>query len=369
MSLTDKPRALLRTRPEDFVVEEIPAYEPSGRGGHGFVTFRKTGLTTMQAVDQIARALDVDPRAAGYAGLKDRHAVTTQTASFPFPEDRDLDAAVAALALEGIEILGVARHGHKLKAGHLRGNRFRIALRDLSSPGLETVVDALQATAVRGVPNRFGPQRFGRDGANPERALRWLGNAEPPPRNRKVQRLLFSAVQALLYNRVLDRRVADGTWCDVIAGDLAKKHDSGGLFLVGPDPAEVAAASTRAAAGEISPTGPMFGAKMRATQGHVHEMEREILAEAGLDEGTLARAKRLGRGTRRSLRLLPTEVAWTTERDHRVLVVSFVLPKGGYATTLLSELCHVTDLARSSSLPASSTHSDGTSTPESASGT
>jgi tRNA pseudouridine13 synthase len=127
----DLIEAVIRRAPEDFVVEEIPAYPPSGRGEHLHLTFTKRGLTTQDAVTALARALDVDPRDAGFAGMKDKHAVTTQAASFAFPLARDADAAVGRVAVPGVTVVAAARHEHKLKPGHLAGNRFTIALADI----------------------------------------------------------------------------------------------------------------------------------------------------------------------------------------------------------------------------------------------
>lgn len=345
---TERPRAVIRQCPEDFQVDEIPAYPPSGQGTHAVVTFRKIGLTTPQAVQQLAAALDVDPRGAGYAGLKDRHAVTTQAASFPFPLDRDLDAAVSAIRLAGIEILDARRHPHKLKPGHLRGNRFTIKLRELSARAVDSIAARLPQLEREGLPNAFGPQRFGRDGANPDRALDWLAGRSPGPRGRGQQRLLFSALQSMWFNQVLTRRVQDGTWNRIRPGDLAKKHDSGGLFVVPAAGQQLADAVERALAGRISPTGPMFGAKMRWPEGEVAEIEREVLHRALSDPTQLKKFKHLGQGTRRSLRLQPTETSCTAGKEHGYLTVMFVLPKGGYATTVLSAVCHPVEPDRSS---------------------
>jgi tRNA pseudouridine13 synthase len=261
--LSELPSAVIRRSPEDFVVDEIPAYGASGKGEHLFITFEKRGLTTIDAVRALAQALDVDPRAAGHAGMKDRHAVTTQTASFGFPMARDAEAAVATIAVPGVRVIAAARHDNKLKPGHLVGNRFTITLRDVPAGAAEGVRAALLAIGRTGVPNAFGPQRFGRDGDNPERALAWLAGRERGPRDRRQQQLLFSALQSLLFNRVLDRRVAGGTWGAVLPGDLAKKLDTGGLFDVPLEGPELDEARARAEAGAIAATGPMFGAKMR----------------------------------------------------------------------------------------------------------
>jgi tRNA pseudouridine13 synthase len=354
------PSATIRRAPEDFVVEELPAYAPSGRGEHLFITFRKRGLTTSEAVRRIAEALSVDARAAGFAGMKDRNAVTTQTASFALPIARgSAEAAVASVSIPGVEILAAARHDNKLKPGHLEGNRFTIVLRDLTASAAEGVIRALERAGREGVPNAFGPQRFGRDGNNPERTIAWLAGRERGPRDRREQRLLFSSLQALLFNRVLERRIEAGTWALVLPGDIAKKHDTGGLFAVPLDGPELDDAHARALAGAVSATGPMFGAKMRWPDGEPAALEREVLAASSLGEpGRLEALHKLGEGTRRSLRLEVSELSATLEPatsmnlaaapgELRGVVVRFVLPKGGYATTVLARACWLVDATAS----------------------
>jgi tRNA pseudouridine13 synthase len=341
-----KTTGVIRRAPEDFVVEEIPAYTASGRGEHLFVTFRKRGITTPDALRALARALDVDARAAGAAGMKDRHAVTTQTASFPFPIARDAQAAVAAISVPGIEILAAARHDNKLKPGHLVGNRFTIAVREIDAAEAARVAERLAEVGRIGVPNAFGPQRFGRDGDNPARAMAWLAGKERGPRDKREQRLLFSALQSLLFNQVLDRRVVAGTWAAVLPGDVAKKHDTGGLFTVPLEGPELADAEARAAAGSLSATGPMFGAKMRWPEGEPAAIERAILAEAGLELRAFEAWRHLGEGTRRPLRLMVGEMEARVEPESpgkASVIARFVLPKGGYATTVLGAACHLVD--------------------------
>jgi tRNA pseudouridine13 synthase len=341
------PSAVIRRAPDDFVVEELPAYLPSGRGEHLYVTFQKRGITTPDALRLLARALDVDPRAAGAAGMKDRHAVTTQTASFPVPIARDAEAAVAGISIPGIEIRSAARHDNKLKPGHLLGNRFTITLRDVEPAEVAAITRALAEIGRVGVPNAFGPQRFGRDGDNPERALAWLSGKERGPRDKREQRLLFSALQSLLYNRVLARREEAGTWATVLPGDVAKKHDTGGLFTVALAGPELADAVARAEAGAISATGPMFGAKMRWPEGEPAAIEREVLAAAAPEPLRFEAWKHLGEGTRRALRLavaeMTAEVLPPDAGGKAAIVARFVLPKGGYATTVLGRACRLTD--------------------------
>jgi tRNA pseudouridine13 synthase len=325
-------------------VEEIPAYAPSGQGDHAVLTFRKRGLTTLEAVRRLSQALGADPRGAGFAGMKDRHAVTVQAASFPFAAARDLARAAAEIALPGVEILAASRHQHKLKPGHLRGNRFTITLRGLSPEAVSRLDAGLVALAARGAPNAFGTQRFGRDGRNPERAREWLAGRARAPRGRAEQRLLFSALQSHLFNLVLDWRLRDGSWHRVLPGDLAKKHDTGGLFLVAEAGAELADAERRADAGGICATGPMFGARMSWPGGAVAELERQVLLEQLGPADLLGAHAHLGRGTRRPLVLRLSEPRSTPDAEGGTATLSFVLPKGGYATTILSELCRPIDV-------------------------
>ena len=168
-----KPNATIRTQPQDFRVDEIPVYPPSGTGGHFFIQVRKTGWSTSACVQRIAKTLQLDASAFGHAGMKDRHAVTTQWLSFPWPENETIPS-LDPLAEEGIEVLTAQRHPHKLRVGHLIGNRFELILRNLPVESVEPSLCALLTLGSEGVPNAFGPQRFGRDGDNPERALQWL---------------------------------------------------------------------------------------------------------------------------------------------------------------------------------------------------
>jgi tRNA pseudouridine13 synthase len=337
------PDATIRSDPSDFAVEEIAAYEPSGNGEHLFVTFRKTSLTTLTAVHQIAQALAVDGREAGFAGMKDRHAITVQTASFPFPADRDVAEAMAGISLPGIEVMAAHRHEHKLRTGHLKGNRFKLTLRDVDPAAMDEMGRRLDTIALEGLPNAFGPQRFGRDGDNPARALSWITGTAKPPRAKKEQRLLFSAWQSMLFNQLLEQRIQTGTWNRVLPGDLAKKHETGGMFVVPLEGPELAEAQQRAERNELSATGPMFGAKMRWPEGEVEAQERQVLLPSIGDEARLKSLKRLGKGTRRPLRLQVRDIDWRPVPNERYASVSFMLPKGGYATVVISQICNPLD--------------------------
>jgi tRNA pseudouridine13 synthase len=325
------PRATFRKTISDFIVEEIPAFAASGEGEHLLLRIEKTNVTTNEAVARICRALGVDERAAGYAGMKDKRAIATQSISVPFDLARSPDEALH-LEMEGVAVRYAMRHRHKLKPGHLKGNRFTIVLRDLPAVDVPGVIDSLEEAGRNGVPNAFGPQRFGRDGNNPERALAWLGGHTPGPKDRRERRLLFSALQSELFNRVLERRRSESTWNRPLVGDVLRKSDSGGIFLCADEKTD----GERALRGEISPTGPIFGAKMRWPEGKPAMIEREILAAATGSDDPFSQHHTLGEGSRRPFVLRAVEL--TVEKimaEQTALRVRFVLPKGGYATTLL----------------------------------
>ena len=320
----------LKAAPEDFRVDELPAYLPSGAGPHLYLHVEKRGRTTREVVRSLALALGVGERDAGYAGLKDRAAVTSQWLSFPVARDPD----PASLAGDGYRVLSASRHQNKLRPGHARGNAFEVAVR---GGGLAAAQACAAALARSGLPNFFGPQRFGRDGANAA-----LGRAllapDPPPearragRDRFLRRFALSAYQSSLFNRWLAMRIADGLFASVLAGDVLKKLESGGLFVC-EDPA---ADGPRVAAFEVSPAGPMFGHQLRpAAAGVPGEREARLLAAEGLTLADFARGGDEAAGTRRAGRL-PIEVALSALPDG--YLARFALPRGSYATVVMCEL-------------------------------
>lgn len=352
------PQGTIKLSPEDFVVDEIPAYEPSGEGPHLYVRFRKTNLTTDEVVKSFARALRVDRRGIGVAGLKDKVGVTTQWISI-LAEDTTLDERVASLAIDGVELLEQRRHRNKLKTGHLDGNRFTIVVRGIDEARVGEIVTALERIGAEGVPNAFGAQRFGHDGDTHERARAWLTGKERAPSDPRLRRFHFSALQSAIFNAVLEHRVEDGTWNVPILGDLLKKEDTGGLFIC----TDVQIDRRRASAGEVCPTGPIVGDRMRQPEAEAFDLEQRIVAP--LIEGVdLRRARALGEGTRRPLRLRVAELSHSfvdsslhqTSSSPSVsgppggcaMTVRFVLPKGAYATTVLSNAFAVLDARRPS---------------------
>ncbi|HEX2571022.1 MAG TPA: tRNA pseudouridine(13) synthase TruD [Polyangia bacterium] len=318
---------------EDFIVEEIPAYLPSGEGQHVFLLVEKRGLTTQEMVRRLAQVLGVASEDVGTAGQKDRQAVARQFVSVP-GQGLDLDR-LAALQLDGVTILSTARHPHKLRTGHLRGNRFTLVVRGVGE-GAEARARAILAMLEAvGVPNRYGAQRFGMRGDNAAQGRAVLtGKLRVPDRFRR--RLLVSALQADLFNRYLSRRMVDRLLDRVLDGDILQRSPTGGLFTCPADEVEVA--QRRLAAREIVPTGPIFGHAMMAPPPGTtaHEREREILAEAGLEASDFGRLGRLAEGTRRPLvaRLDGVEVRADGDR----LCVGFALPAGSYATVVLEEI-------------------------------
>ncbi len=319
----------LKQSPEDFRVDEIPAYAPSGEGPHLYLQIQKRGRTTRDVVREAARLLGVQERDVGVAGLKDRHAVTVQWLSFPVVKGPD----PASLGGEGWRVIAASRHGNKLRTGHSRGNRFAIVVRGGDLGAARAAADAL---AVRGLPNFFGSQRFGADGKNADLGRAILRGAGDPEarrasRDRFLRRLALSAWQSLLFNRWLAERMRDGLLARAIPGDAMKKLDSGGVFAC-EDPA---ADQPRVERFEISPAGPMFGHALRPAGGEAGEREARILAADGVSVADLARGGGETEGTRRAARIPVSVELEEVPGGYRA---SFDLPRGSYATVVMGEL-------------------------------
>ncbi len=323
-----------KVAPADFAVDEVPAYEPSGSGDHTWLWVEKTGMSTLDLLHELARALDRDERAFGIAGLKDAQAVSRQWVSIEHV-DR---GACAGLHGERFRVLDVTAHGNKLRMGHLRGNRFAITLRGTAPGDVEHARSSLADLERRGVANWFGEQRFGKRGANLQKGLDVLrgdARAFAARMPRRVFGLVLSAVQSEVFNRVVIARL--DTLGTLLPGDLAFRHDNGSVFAVG-DAGDAAAAQPRADALEVSPSGPMPGPDMLDPRGDVARIEREVLDALGLSGETFAKLPfRLCRGERRPLRV-PVRAATAAPAGPDALRVSFELPRGAYATSVLREL-------------------------------
>ena len=382
----------IREKIEDFVVEEIPLYEASGAGEHLYLTIQKVGVSTHEAIERIARATGYPAGRIGYAGLKDARSVSRQTLSVQgMPERR-----VEGLEVPGVTVIEAKRHRNKLKIGHLWGNRFVVRLRGVAEGAEVTARAVLDRLTERGAPNLFGLQRFGArgDGHEVGRAiynrdadravLKLLGDAGDGddrlsearrrfdagdlegamglwPRSfqgerrvldalikgrpaeaaikripKGVLKLILSSYQSWLFNRLLLERMP--TLGALEVGDLAYLHDRGAVFTVVDPQTE----QPRADALEISPSGPMFGRKVTLASGEPGERERAVLEEERLDLEEMSLPGIRLHGERRPFRI-PLDAATARPDGEDAIVISFALPKGSYATTVLREVMKVED--------------------------
>lgn len=332
--------ARLRVAPEDFRVDEIDGFEPDGSGEHLLLTVEKRGMNTAFAAKLLAQWAGIDEAGIGYAGLKDRHALTVQRFSVHLP-GREAPEIARLEANEGLRVLAASRHSRKLPRGALAGNRFVLRLREAA--GDRAAVDArLRAIAARGVPNYFGEQRFGREGDNVANALAMFAGR----RVARAQRThLLSAARSQLFNRVLAARVEAGNWDAALDGEVWVLDGSRSVF--GPLPYDDALAA-RLAAFDIHPSAPLWGRGELRSADAAAALELAALADvesmklrAGLETAGLKQE-------RRATRLQPRELAWawreagTQEADTQTQTASlelrFELPPGAYATALLAEL-------------------------------
>lgn len=325
--------AATRSTSEDFIVEEVLGFDPSGQGEHLFLVVEKRDANTVWVAQQLARWAGVAEHAVGYAGLKDRHALTRQafTVHLPGREPPALDT----FAIEGARVLSQHRHQRKLPRGALRGNRFTLTLR-----GVTGERDAIQARLTRiaahGVPNAFGEQRFGRDGGNLAAARAMFAGRRM---SREKRSILLSAARSVLFNRILDERIRQGTWDRALPGDVFMLDGSHSVF--GPEPIDDALIA-RIAAFDIHPTAALWGAGEPRSADAVRAIEQAVAAaDPELAEG-LVRAGL--KQERRALRLPVRELEWRFETD--ALVLSFFLPAGSYATAVLDALGEFRDASR-----------------------
>ncbi len=393
---------VIKQRPEDFLVEEIPAYEPRGEGEHVYLLVQKRAMSTMELVGVVARHFGVARSAVGYAGLKDKHAVTRQLISVHVPGKTPDD--FPALEHDRATVLWVDRHANKLRPGHLKGNRFSIRIRGAGFTSAIRARDIVARLEAIGAPNRFGPQRFGllqnnhlvglavmredyqlacdlllgpcanAPGVNTpareayaardfdralalfphaaraeRRALLVLRRGEPPRRaihaiDRDTLKYYMSAFQSHLFNATLDRRIIDGTVSTCLPGDLAFKHENGAIFAVTDDVASHTDTPGRLSRLEISPSGPMWAGDTPRARGEVGAIEGRILDVVGVTHRRLeefsARYGTLIAGSRRPLRvpLCNTEVEGGSDEHGPYVRVAFDLPRGAFATSVLREI-------------------------------
>lgn len=379
----------IRERMEDFLVEEVPLYEPCGKGTHLYLYIEKRGISSLEAVGKLAKALNRRPQEFGLAGLKDADAVTRQYLSLEHASLSDLEK----VDLKEIRILDTAYHKNKLKKGHLRGNRFRILVRDTGEGALEKAKTVLRRLQERGVPNYFGPQRFGnlqnthllgealvrrdyrafadvlvgtpRESTNApyepvmeryregdyqgalenigrrykyerrllEGLVRWKGRFAQATAgiDKRMLQFYFSAFQSHYFNRYLERRLESIDRLE--PGEIAFIHQSGASFRVEDPEGE----ADRVARFEISPSGPIYGSRMLRAGGNPGRLEEEILKEIGLELEEIQGAFGIRlRGARRPLRIVLQDCR--IEEKEVGLELSFFLSMGSYATVVLREV-------------------------------
>ncbi len=314
---------------EDFVVDEVPAYAPSGNGDHWYVRLEKRGMNTRDAALVIARTTRTPERDIGYAGMKDRHGVTTQWLSVP----ARAPAPETWVLPPDLRLVEVSRHGNKLRTGHLRGNRFTVGLAGVGEHGEANARAIFQRLDERGHVNYFGSQRFGREGRNLGEALGWLAGTTALPRGRErfLAKLYASALQSEVFNRYATRRVRRGL-DDLLTGEVVRLANAGASFVV----EDAAHELLRLRARDLCLTGPMPGPKMREAKAEAEALEREVLGELGISEAALRELGRHAPGTRRDLLVRPEGVSVKAEGER--LWLSFGLPAGSYATMLVREL-------------------------------
>jgi tRNA pseudouridine13 synthase len=332
------------------LVEEIALYAPQGDGQHLYVNLTKVGVTTKEVQEQLARLFGLRASEVSFAGMKDKHARTTQT--FSLNVGHQPPATVEQYVADSmqrirdhlnVEVHWANLHRNKLRLGHLLGNRFVITITNLErgthvEQGLDESVSHAQAIvqemARLGVPNFFGPQRFGAAGGNVRQGMAML-LGERNKSARWLQRLLATAYQSYLCNRYLARRVDMGAFSHLLPGDVAKKHATGGMFAV----VDAAVEQPRYEAQEISFTAPMYGPKMWAATDEAAQLEAAVLAENPV---TLEHFEAFGmEGTRRLGRLLLPDCTVEANEALDGVTISFSLPKGAFATTILREVMKV----------------------------
>ncbi|KQW45487.1 MULTISPECIES: tRNA pseudouridine(13) synthase TruD [unclassified Roseateles] len=305
--------ATLKFLNEDFIVTELPLQLPSGEGEHIWLDVEKNGANTAFVAEQLAEAAGVQERDVGYAGLKDRYAITRQWFSIYLPKGETPDLTL--LQHPEFKVLSQGRHVKKLRRGDLQGNRFRIVLRDVTGDR-EAIEANLKAVASQGVPNYFGAQRFGHDGGNVEQGRAMLAR-EIRVRNPKKKGIYLSAVRSFVFNEVLALRIQQGLWGKTVPGDVV---DEAGR-----------------------PTGPLWGRGRVGTADQAQALENAVaerhaslcdgMEHAGLDQ------------ERRALVASPLDMSWEWPQGDQ-LVLTFSLPAGTYATSVLSEILRTTEPER-----------------------
>jgi len=327
---------LLRSKMSDFKVFEQLPFSPCGEGEHLFINIRKTGANTLFVARELAKYFKVKEQLVSYAGLKDRFAVTEQWFGVHVPGKQVYD--LSDLVIEGVEVLDYQRHNKKLRTGALTGNRFELVLRDVSN--LKALTQRWHAITEQGVPNYFGEQRFGIEGGNIDRALELFSGTKV--KDKKKRGIYLSAARSAIFNQVINKRIETNKFNELLVGDVLMLSGTQSVFLLDALEASV---QQRFIDKDVDITAPMWGAGELMTLGDAHQLEQSIAEKnAEFCQGL----PRFGlKQERRRIRLVISntdiEVISTSEGGSQVKI-SFFLPAGCYATTVLRELLDYQDM-------------------------
>lgn len=321
-------RGRTRAAPEDFFVEEVLGFAPDGSGAHLLLEVEKRGANTGWVASALARAAQVASRDVGYSGHKDRNAVTRQFYSLPAAAGAPA-GGWARFEGEGFRVLTATPHGRKLRIGTHRANRFRLVIRDFDGDA-GVIARRLGDLARGGVPNYFGPQRFGRGGANLRAARAWAAGGSPP-RDRAARSFALSAARSQLFNAVLAKRVRDGVWNRLLPGDAAMLDGRRSWFRVTSVDETLRA---RCETLDLHPSGPLHGRGASPARDSAAAVEHEALAEEAALAGLLEAQGLVHE--RRGLRVPVRSLAWDLRADS--IALEFELPRGAFATAVLHEL-------------------------------
>ena len=321
--------ALLRQQASDFIVEEQLSFTPTGSGEHILLYIEKTGQNTQYVAKQLAELTGLRARDISYAGLKDRHAVTRQWFCFKWPIKQDIDWQ--NWALEGCTILQMQRHYRKLRLGALKANRFNIRLASVSD--VPQVLQRAEQVA-QGVPNYYGEQRFGINGGNLALAQQLFNGSSIS--DRKLRGLALSAARSFVFNQQVSERIRAGYFNAVLDGDVLQLNGSGSVFRA---PQADSTLQQRLDAQDLHITACLAGIGEPMVTGVAAGFEQQVLAQhqtlvQGLVEYRL-------KAERRAIRLLPQQL--TVQPDGADIALSFALPAGCFATSVLRELVNYRD--------------------------
>ncbi|EIX1532467.1 tRNA pseudouridine(13) synthase TruD [Cronobacter sakazakii] len=323
----------LKASPSDFQVVEDLGFAPDGGGEHLLVRIRKTGCNTRAVADALAKFLGIAAREVSFAGQKDKYAVTEQWLCARLP-GKEMPA-MRAFTLEGCEVLEFARHRRKLRLGALKGNRFSLVLRDITHR--DEIEQRLGLIGEKGVPNYFGPQRFGRGGSNIYQAKRWAQTGQPP-RERNKRGFALSAARSLMFNTLVSERLQRFGVNQVMDGDALQLVGRGSWFVATPE--ELTDLQARVDNGELLITAALPGTGDWGTQRAALAFEQTTLADETELLTLLTREK--VEAARRAMLLFPRELRWQWQ-DDATLEVSFWLPAGSFATSVIRELFNTAD--------------------------